>query len=55
MAICKICGKDGLVTCLCGYCMFCIKRLGHQECYKIAKVHKNLTLLDSSKSEVKEC
>ena len=33
--ICKVCGRDVTGICSCGYCIDCIKRYGHDECFNI--------------------
>lgn len=32
---CKICDKEVTCTCLCGFCMDCIKKFGHDKCTEI--------------------
>ena len=33
---CKVCGDiNAKCTCICGYCMHCIKRYGHDKCKSI--------------------
>ena len=34
---CKICDRDRPDSCLCGYCLGCIKSFGHDNCAKMLK------------------
>lgn len=38
---CPICGKQTNVACTCGFCPDCIKKHGHDGCYKIIEERKN--------------
>jgi len=38
--LCNICGEEANPICLCGFCMGCIKKYGHDGCYKILEERK---------------
>ena len=34
MTFCKCCGRDQIVTCICGFCVDCVERYGHDNINK---------------------
>ena len=42
---CAICEKDTRGSCLCGFCIDCIKRYGHEKCAEMILI-KNLQKKD---------
>lgn len=33
---CKVCEQDRNAFCTCGYCILCLKEIGHERCQEIA-------------------
>lgn len=53
MTICKICNSFYSITCICGYCMNCIRSLGHSTCIKIDNEHREIKLQKEKAPEEK--
>lgn len=37
MTRCNICNEDTSFTCICGYCLDCINKYGHDKCFDMLK------------------
>lgn len=34
---CLICGQDTIGSCLCGFCIDCLKEYGHEKCQELIR------------------
>ncbi len=50
---CRVCGEVKRGTCICGYCLECIKKYGHIKCGDLAKENEDRKLTEREKEKKK--